>query len=377
MSGSPASSEKKTAASLAAEIRAVMKRIGRSVKIMEVCGTHTVELRKQGVLWLLPPEITLVSGPGCPVCVTPTGYIDNALGLAAGGEALVASFGDMLRVPGSSGDALAAHMGGGRVRIVYSPSELAGLAANEKRAVVFLGIGFETTIPAVLAAFKSAIGQGIKNLFLYPAFKLIPPALRLLAADPGRGIDGFLLPGHVSVIIGPEAYSFLEEPGGLPGVITGFDGVEMLLGILMLLCRIERGERGVENAYPHVVRPGGNPRALALMNEMLEPGNALWRGLGVIPGSGGRLKPELAGIDAEKHFGLPETSDRDDPRCLCRKLIMGESLPTDCPLFSVRCTPDDPVGPCMVSSEGTCAAYLRYSIPRDARIGAGRAGGPG
>jgi hydrogenase expression/formation protein HypD len=356
-----ASDEKATAASLAAEIRAVVRRIGRPVKIMEVCGTHTVELRKQGVHWLLPPEIALVSGPGCPVCVTPIGYIDNALALAGAGKALIASFGDMLRVPGSSGASLASYSASGRVRMVYSPSELLEIARGENRPVVFLGIGFETTIPAILSAFKSALNEGIENLFLYSAFKIIPPALRLLSADPSRRIDGFLLPGHVSVIIGPEAYSFLEAPGGLPGVITGFDGLEMLLGILMLLRRIERGERGIENAYAHVVKPGGNPKAQALMKEMLAPADALWRGLGVMPGSGMVLRNGFSGIDAEKRFALPEIGGHDDPRCLCHKVITGESLPTDCPLFSARCTPDDPVGPCMVSSEGTCAAYLRYS----------------
>ncbi len=352
--------DRETAASLCAEIRAVVKRMGRPVKLMEVCGTHTVELRRQGVRWLLPPEVSLVSGPGCPVCVTPTGYIDNALGLIAGGQAVVASFGDMLRVPGSTGDTLSRHAGEGRVRMVYSPSQLPDIARREKLPVVFLGIGFETTIPVVAAAFKAALAGGVSNLLLYPAFKLLPPALRALISDPARRVDGFILPGHVSVIIGPEAYSFLEAPGGVPGAITGFDGIEMLLGILMLLRRIERGERGIDNAYPHVVRPGGNPKALGLMEEMLMPADAVWRGLGVIPDSGMALRPGFSVMDARLFFDLSERNGGDPPGCLCRRVITGDAVPTECPLFAGRCTPEDPVGPCMVSSEGTCAAYLRY-----------------
>lgn len=352
--------EKRLAGSLVAEIEKVVKEIGRPVKLMEVCGTHTVELRKQGVHSLLPAKITLVSGPGCPVCVTPSGYIDNAISLAGSGEVVIASFGDMLRVPGSNGEALVSFSGTGGVRLVYSPLELLSLAAGEKKPVVFLGIGFETTIPAVIAVFRRAFEQRIANLFLYSAFKVIPPALRILAADPARRVDGFLLPGHVSVILGPEPYTFLEKKGGLPGVITGFEGLDMLLGVLMLLRQIARGENKVENAYPRAVKPGGNPKALRMMEEMLEPRDALWRGLGVIPASGLGLKAELSSLDAEKRFPLPEVREHDNPRCLCRKVITGEALPTDCSLFAAACTPDDPIGPCMVSSEGTCAAYLRY-----------------
>jgi hydrogenase expression/formation protein HypD len=353
--------ERALAGSMAQKIHAEVKRIGRPLKLMEVCGTHTVELRKQGVHSLLPPEITLVSGPGCPVCVTPTGYVDNAIALARDGRAVVVSFGDMLRVPGSSGDALLSHQGTGAVKIVYSPQELIPIAEKDARPHVFLGIGFETTIPTVLAAFRQARAGGISNLFLYSAFKVIPPALRILAADPESRVDGFILPGHVSVIIGPEAYGFLAAPGGIPGVITGFEGLDMLLGILLLVRMIGRGARGVENAYPGVVKPGGNPKARALMEEMLSPRNELWRGLGMIPASGLGLRPELSEMDAEIRFGLPAVQEHDDPKCLCRRVITGSALPVECTLFGGRCTPDDPVGPCMVSSEGTCAAYLRYT----------------
>jgi hydrogenase expression/formation protein HypD len=352
--------EKSLARSLLTGITREVQRIGRQVQIMEVCGTHTVELRRQGIHEMLPEGILLVSGPGCPVCVTPTGYIDNAIRLARSQEAVVASFGDMLRVPGSSGTTLSSLGSTGHVRLVYSPAELEQAARGTRMPVVFLAIGFETTIPAVIAALKSAASAGVRNLFLYCAFKVVPPALTLLTKDPDRRIDGYLLPGHVSVIIGPEAYAFLEEPGGLPGVITGFDGLDMLLGILMILRQVSRGENRVENAYPRAVKPGGNPRAQALMQEMLEPRDALWRGLGRLPGSGLGLKSSFAELDAEARFSLPEITDSDNPLCLCRKVITGDALPHDCGLFGRRCTPDDPVGPCMVSSEGTCAAYLRY-----------------
>ena len=353
--------EKALARDIVAQINRAMDRIGRPVKIMEVCGTHTVELRKQGVQSLLPPEISLVSGPGCPVCVTPTGYVDNAITLARTGQALVASFGDMLRVPGSDGEALVSFSGRDATRVVYSPQELLPLAQAERRPVVFLGIGFETTIPTVISVFKQAREEGVANLFLYSAFKLVPPALRALLSDPQRQIDGFLLPGHVSVIIGSNAYAFLEQPGGLPGVVTGFEGLDMLFGILLLLRQIAAGQNKVENAYARAVKPSGNPKALALMQETLEPRDTLWRGLGVLPGSGLGLRPELSRLDAEVRFSLPPVAEHDNPRCLCRQVITGQAIPPDCAMFGGRCTPDDPVGPCMVSSEGTCAAYLRYT----------------
>jgi hydrogenase expression/formation protein HypD len=360
--------EKELAASLLSEIEKTVEGLGRTVRIMEVCGTHTVELRRQGIHGMLPEDITLISGPGCPVCVTPTGYIDNAISLARSGKALVASFGDMLRVPGSGGETLASLGSTGAVKLVYSPAELPALARAESRPVVFLGIGFETTIPTVISSLASALSSGVRNLLLYSAFKVVPPALHLLTESPERRIDGYLLPGHVSIILGPEPYGFLSEPGGIPGVITGFDGLDMLLGVLKLVRQVARGENRVENAYPRAVKPGGNPRARALMEEMLEPRDARWRGLGVIPDSGLFLRPALAEFDAEKVFGLPEVTDADDPRCLCPRVISGEAVPTECPLFGTRCTPDDPVGPCMVSAEGTCAAYLRYG-GRRARSG--------
>ncbi|MGA2973928.1 MAG: hydrogenase formation protein HypD [Spirochaetia bacterium] len=354
------SDERRLASSLISQIRAAAARIGRTTRIMEVCGTHTVELRKQGIHSLLPSSIRLVSGPGCPVCVTPSGYIDNAIAVVSDGAATVASFGDMLRVPGASGRSLSSLSGTGRVRLVYSPRDLVAMARESEKPLVFLAVGFETTMPTVMSALLEASEQGIRNLLLYTAFKTVPPALRFLLSNPSNGIDGFLLPGHVSVIIGAEAYQFLEQPGGRPGVITGFEPLDMLLGILMVLRQVEKSENRVENAYPRAVRPGGNPRARELLARTLEPRDEAWRGLGVIPGAALGLQSWLAAVDAEKALSLPPAVDVEPAGCLCSRVIAGMATPPQCALFGTRCTPEDPVGPCMVSSEGTCAAYFRY-----------------
>jgi hydrogenase expression/formation protein HypD len=354
------SDESRLARSLVTEIETLASRIGRTVRIMEVCGTHTVELRKQGIQSLLPRSVTLVSGPGCPVCVTPAGYIDNALGLVSENNAVVATFGDLVKVPGASGRTLSSETGTGRVKIVYSPRELIGIARGSPRPVVFLAVGFETTAPTILSALLEAREAGIRNLFLYTAFKTVPPALHFLLSNPAHGIDGFLLPGHVSVIIGSDAYGFLEKDGGRPGVIAGFEGPDMLVGILCLLRQIANGERRVQNAYPRAVKPGGNPLALGLIARTLEPGDETWRGLGPIPGGSLGLQAWLEESDATKEFAIPTAVDVEPPGCLCSQVIAGMSTPPQCALFGARCTPDDPVGPCMVSSEGTCAAYFRY-----------------
>jgi len=366
------------------DIRRLAGRIPRRVRIMEVCGTHTVSLRRSGIHSLLPENVSLISGPGCPVCVTPTGYIDNALRLADEKDVLIATFGDMLKVPGREGRSLSDLASERRVRILYSPAELPRLASETNGPVVFLGIGFETTIPTVASVFLQARRSEISNLYLYTAFKTVPGALKALLADPEHRIDGFLLPGHVSVIIGRRAYLFLERQGGVPGVIAGFEPVDMLLGISRLLAqlassregaRTESGYPRVENAYPRAVREDGNGKARAVMDELLEPRDDRWRGLGMIPASGMGLRPEHRALDAAVVFGLPEPESYDPPGCLCARVIQGKAVPPECGLFGTRCTPDRPVGPCMVSSEGTCAAYLRYGDP--ARVHGSGGGGAG
>jgi hydrogenase expression/formation protein HypD len=352
--------DRRLAAPLLEEISKSATDIHRTVRVMEVCGTHTMAIRRSGVHSLLPDNILLVSGPGCPVCVTPTSYIDNALHLLETTKATIVSFGDMLKVPGSDGRNLAGYLGRGRVRIVYSPAELLPIARESTEAVVFLAIGFETTIPTVAAAFLQARRAGISNLFLYTAFKTVPPALHALLDSPDRNLDGFLLPGHVSVIIGEKPYLFLEEQGGVPGVITGFEPLDLLQGISAVLKQISRGEQRVENAYTRAVRSGGNPKAREIMEKLLEPEDALWRGFGRIPASGLALGPSFREADARAHFSLPPLYNVEPPGCLCAQVLLGRVLPAECTLFGKRCTPETPVGPCMVSSEGTCAASFRY-----------------
>ncbi len=346
------------------EIRRLAGGLGREVRLMEVCGTHTVSIRRAGLRSLLPENVRLLSGPGCPVCVTPAGYIDLALSLLEQPDLVLATFGDMLKVPGASGNSLASRLGSGRLRILYSPAELPGLARAAAGPVVFLGVGFETTAPTVAAAFLQAARQGIGNLYLFAAFKTVPPALRALLADPQSRLDGFLLPGHVSAVLGLEPYRFLEEAGGLPGVVTGFEPLDLLDGILALLRQIAAGARRVENAYARVVRPGGNPRAREVMAELLEPEDALWRGLGSIPGSGLRLRERYRALDAAAHFALRPVWNSEPPGCGCARVLLGRLEPETCPLFGQACTPESPIGPCMVSSEGSCAAAFRFGEVR-------------
>jgi hydrogenase expression/formation protein HypD len=267
----------------------------------------------------------------------------------------------MLKVPGREGVSLSTYMGTGRVRILYSPAELVTLAReNRNKQVIFLGIGFETTIPTIAAVYQKAAIMKINNLFLYSAFKTVPQALRILLCDPDRYFDGFLLPGHVSVIIGSGAYSFLEEEGGVPGAIAGFEPVDMLRGILSILKFRSKGRLGVENCYLRAVREKGNQKALKIMENVLEPSDEVWRALGTLPESGLKLRKSYQRFNAEEVFKLPAITDQDQPGCLCGKVILGKVNPPECTLFGEVCTPDHPIGPCMVSSEGTCAAYLRY-----------------
>ncbi len=331
--------------------------------LMEVCGTHTVNLRKYGIHTMLPGTITLISGPGCPVCVTPSSYIDNALRLIEDHGAAVATFGDMVKVPGTEGRSLSQYMGTELVRIVYSPGELLEIAENSRRPVVFLGIGFETTIPVIASVFLTAAERKIDNLFLYPAFKTVAPALKALLAEQERGFNGFLLPGHVSVIIGLGPYRFLESPDGVPGVVMGFEPLDMLEGIAVLVKLLLDGKREIHNCYTRAVRDEGNSKARQVMHTLLEPADALWRGLGTIPDSGLALREKYARFDAAEQFSLPPLSPYEPPGCLCAQVIQGKAIPPDCSLFGSPCTPDQPVGPCMVSSEGTCAAYFRYGVP--------------
>lgn len=354
------------AASLAARIRELAEKIGknfphREIVIMEVCGTHTVALRKHGIHSLLPSNIRLVSGPGCPVCVTPSSYIGNAIDLLQKNETvMIATFGDMAKVPDESGRTLAGYSGTGKVAVIYSPADLLGLCGKTGKEIVFLGIGFETTIPTIASMLKAARKEGIRNLSVYCCFKLVPPALEALLSDPSCAVDALLLPGHVSAILGLAPYTFIQDRYRIPAVIAGFEGLDLLTAIYMLLRQLDGGRGEVENAYPRVVKPEGNVKAAAVMKEVFVPADSLWRGLGVMPASGLALNPSFIDFDAQKRFGLPQLSDSEPAGCGCSSVIQGKLKPTDCPLFGSRCTPDRPVGPCMVSSEGACAAWYFY-----------------
>jgi hydrogenase expression/formation protein HypD len=343
----------------------VRKLAVRPVVIMEVCGTHTMEIFRTGLRSLLPDRITLLSGPGCPVCVTSQGEID-AFVSAAGREGLIlATFGDLVRVPGTRGSLQEARAGGADVRVVYSSLDALDLARkNPEREVVFCGVGFETTAPTVAGALQTARAEGLGNFTVFSAHKRVPPALDALFRSGMVRVDGLLCPGHVSVIIGEEAYRPVAERYRVPCVITGFEPVDILQGIVRVLGQVQEKRACVENAYGRAVTRQGNRKALDLMDRVFRVGDAVWRGLGTLAESGFLLQDEYAGFDARLRHGIEIVPAPEPPGCVCGAVLTGRLLPPDCRLFRNACTPEHPVGPCMVSSEGTCAAYHRYHEAR-------------
>ena len=352
-----------------ATARALVERIRNDagdapVRLMEVCGTHTVAIARNGIRPLLSGAVTMVSGPGCPVCVTPDGYIDAAIALGRGKEAMLASFGDMLRVPGKSSSLEKEKGKGLDVRVVYSPLDAVELAAaSPDREVVFLGVGFETTAPAIAGAIRTAAVRGVANFSVLPSVRTIPEAMGVLASDPEVRIEGFLCPAHVSVIIGADAYRPVAEAHRIPCVVAGFEPLDILMGISMLLRQIRKGVARVENEYSRVATASGNRKAQELVREVFVPCDTGWRGIGVIPGSGLRIAERYAAFDAEEKFGVPVVFSPEKTACRCGDVLKGKILPDECPLFGNGCVSEEPYGPCMVSSEGTCAAYYRYGTP--------------
>ena len=329
--------------------------------LMEVCGTHTVAIARNGIRDLMPEGLRLASGPGCPVCVPCNRDIDTVIALAHIPNVTITTFGDMTRVPGSTSSLLAEQAAGRSVEIVYSPLDaLAFAKAHPEREVVFVGVGFETTTPLVAMAIKRARAMGLSNFTVFAAHKNMPGALELLVGDPTLELDALILPGHVSTIIGAEPYRFLAEKYGIPGVITGFEPVDVLQGIAMLVRQLHEGRAEIEIAYARGVMPEGNPVALAAIDEVFETCTATWRGLGDIPGSGYRIRDEFANFDAVRRFEPDVEPTRDPKGCRCGDVLRARIAPNECPLFRTVCTPENPVGPCMVSSEGSCAAYYRY-----------------
>lgn len=349
---------------------------GRSnpIRIMEVCGTHTMALHRHGLKPLLAEAgVDMISGPGCPVCVTPDSYHEAALDLVAGrSDVILAAFGDMTRVPtrrGALQHAVPAR--GSRLIIVYSPAESLELARrNPSRQVVFFGAGFETTIPSIGLAVRQARRERLQNYSVLAALWLIRPPLRALCEAGDVAVGGFLYPGHVSAITGLNPFRFIPAEFGIPGAVAGFEPVDILLGLKSILEQVRRGRPEVANAYARVVRRGGNPRALRLMASTFEPRDAVWRGLGRIPSSGLKLKPAFASYDAARRFGLNlEGEDADLPGCRCGAVLRGAASPPDCPLFGSACHPDSPRGPCMVSYEGACLIHFKFGAKEGRRGG--------
>ncbi len=346
----------------AGAIRELAASLKMPVRLMEVCGTHTVAIFRHGIRDLLPPEVMLLSGPGCPVCVTSVQDVDTVIALAKRPEMIITTFGDMMRVPGDSQNLFQAKAEGADIRIVYSPLDALSLAkANPDRSVVFFATGFETTSPLVAATLAEADARGIGNFFVYSVHKAVPPALQALLDAPEVMIDGFILPGHVTTIIGLKPYAFLAGTYRKPSVVTGFDAGDILDGILMLLRQVAHGDARVENQYAKVVRDEGNPRAVALLEEFFEPADAYWRGIGVIPASGLRLRDRYRHRDILRNVRIKVPEGHEPKACSCGDVLKGIRIPTDCPLFGTACTPDNPVGACMVSTEGSCAAYYKYA----------------
>lgn len=335
--------------------------------IMEVCGGQTHTLIRQGIDQVLPREITLVHGPGCPVCVTPRALIDRAIAIAGHPNAIVCSFGDMLRVPGSSGDLLQARAAGGDVRVVYSPLDALEVARrNPDRTVVFFAVGFETTAPANAMAVKQAKRTGVGNFALLVAHVLVPPAITAILLSPGNKVQGFLAPGHVCAVEGWRGYEAIARDFGVPLVVTGFEPVDLLEGIAMLLRLLERGDAVVENQYVRAVTREGNIPAREVVSEVFGITDRAWRGIGVIAASGLRLREAYAAHDAERIFPWTGDISADESEdCIAADVLRGRARPTSCRAFGVACTPEHPLGAPMVSAEGACAAYLLAGRTRE------------
>ena len=342
------------------QIEAACQRVGRPIHIMEVCGTHTVAIFRSGIRSVLPRQVRLLSGPGCPVCVTDQGYIDTALDLADRGDCLIATYGDMIRVPGRNGS-LESRASGGNVRVVLSADDALRLARDHPdKTVVFLAVGFETTAPATAVVIKEAAEQRIENFCVLCAHKLVVPAMKALLAGKNDKIDGFLCPGHVSVIIGSNAFLPVVDRFHRPCVVTGFETVQIMEALAEICRQLSEGRAELRSLYRAVVTAEGNPVAQQMMAACFEVADGTWRGIGKIEASALRLKAEYGRFDAMQRFGFSEVPSQPKSGCRCGEVLCGLIEPPQCGLFGKACLPQSPVGPCMVSSEGACAAWFKY-----------------
>jgi hydrogenase expression/formation protein HypD len=343
-------------------VRAIRAKVTRSWTLMEICGGQTHTLLRSGIDRMLPPEITLVHGPGCPVCVTPLTQIDRALSIAQRPNVIFTSFGDMLRVPGSTTDLLTVKANGGDVRMVYSPLDAVTIARqNPEKEVVFFAVGFETTAPANAMAVKHAKALGLSNFSVLASHVLVPPAMEAILSSPANRVQGFLLAGHVCAVMGWTEYEPLGARFRIPMVVTGFEPLDLLQGIFMAVDALENGRFGVENQYVRTVSREGNPAARTVVNEVFETCDRAWRGIGIIPKSGYRLRPELAPYDATLKFEVGAITTEEPRDCIAGEILQGLKRPIECVAFGTRCTPEHPLGAPMVSSEGACAAYWLYA----------------
>jgi hydrogenase expression/formation protein HypD len=331
------------------------------VNIMEICGTHTMDISRYGLRKMLPPGINLISGPGCPVCVTPVEEIDKALEIAGLPHVIITTFGDMMRVPGTRETLTMIKAKGADIRIIYSPEDSLEIAQSSlKKSVVFIGIGFETTSPAVALTVKEAKAKEIRNFYVLPAFKTVIPPMEALLSDKDLRLDGFIAPGHVSAIIGAKPYEYITDKYKIPCVITGFEALDILSGILMIVNQHIKGEGKTEIQYKRIVRYDGNPVANAVIKEVFVPVDSNWRGIGNIPQSGLAFSREYESFDAVKKFRPKTPYSKEPAGCRCGEVLKGAIKPDMCPLFAKKCTPENPVGACMVSGEGSCAAWYKY-----------------
>jgi hydrogenase expression/formation protein HypD len=331
------------------------------VRLMEVCGTHTMSIFKHGIRGLLPNNISLLSGPGCPVCVTSQRDIDSFIALSKLDDVIIATFGDLIKVPGTESSLESMRATGSDIRVVYSTFDALTIAQkNPLKKVIFLGVGFETTAPTIAASILTATEMKLDNYYVFCAHKLLPPALAFLMEVKGTKIDGFILPGHVSVIIGINAYLSFFEHYQTPCVIAGFEPMDILQAIHMLVVQIESNRPQLSNGYQRAVTFDGNKKAQKIMKDVFKTVDAKWRGVGTIPHSGLKISDEFTPYDASKVFEIDVIDSAEPIGCVCGKILTGLKIPTDCQLYKKACTPETPIGPCMVSSEGTCAAFYRY-----------------
>lgn len=351
----------KLIAIMAENIAKMGEKLDKSVKFMEVCGTHTMSIYQNGIRSLLPSNVNLISGPGCPVCVTPISYVDKAIALSEDRKNIITTFGDMLRVPGSRSSLLREKAKGADIRIVYSPLDAVSIAAsNLDRNVIFLGVGFETTAPTIAASIMAASSKKLTNYFVLSANKTMPLPMELLTADPDLALSGYLCPAHVSTVIGGKGYLQIASKYKIPCVVTGFEPADVMQGIEMLLMQIINKEAKVEIQYKRAVTFEGNKKAQAIIAEVFRCCDAEWRGLGTLPDSGLAISEKYADFDAEKMFDIKTLSSVEPKGCRCGDILKGKIAPPECPLFGKICTPEAPVGACMVSSEGSCAAAFKY-----------------